>query len=153
MEKIPGRKNRIILALAVILISIPINSFSEEILKSKAGELDPVASEMVNEFLLAVNSGERKAMQDFILKHYDQRALGRIPVFAVVTLNLGFFYCKSAAGREISHKGDGQGMNCHFKSFLDAGYTYIVLSNYSAPSANIIASVIDQLISSINAVK
>ncbi len=43
-------------------------------------------------------------------------------------------------------------MNCHFKMFLDSGYTYVVLSNYSQPSANIVASVIDQLISS-NAVQ
>lgn len=59
----------------------------------------------------------------------------------------GFFNAEGVAGRELSHKGDGQGMNCHFKMFLDSGYTYIVLSNYSPPSANIVAKIIDQLIS------
>ena len=58
----------------------------------------------------------------------------------------GFFNSKGAAGRELRHKGDGQGMNCHFKMYLDSGYTYVVLSNYSPPSANIVANVIDQLL-------
>jgi hypothetical protein len=65
----------------------------------------------------------------------------------------GFFNHEGVAGREVSHKGDGQGMNCHFKMFLDSGYTYIILSNYSAPSANIIASVIDQLMSNSAVIK
>jgi hypothetical protein len=59
----------------------------------------------------------------------------------------GFFHSNGVAGREASHSGDGQGMNCHFKMFLDSGYTYAVLANYSQPSANIVANVIDQLIS------
>jgi hypothetical protein len=58
----------------------------------------------------------------------------------------GFFNAEGDAGRELWHKGDGQGMNCHFKMYLDSGYTYIVLSNFSPPSANIVASTIDQLI-------
>lgn len=58
----------------------------------------------------------------------------------------GFFNSEGAAGRELRHKGDGQGMNSHFKMYLDSGYTYIILSNYSPPSANIVASVLDQLI-------
>jgi hypothetical protein len=36
--------------------------------------------------------------------------------------------------------------NCQYKMYLDTGYTCIVLANYSAPSANIVANVIDQLI-------
>jgi CubicO group peptidase (beta-lactamase class C family) len=59
----------------------------------------------------------------------------------------GFFIAQGAVGREISHSGDGQGVNCNVKMYLDAGYTYAVLSNYSRPSANIVAHVIDQLIS------
>jgi CubicO group peptidase (beta-lactamase class C family) len=58
----------------------------------------------------------------------------------------GFFNAEGAAGLELSHKGDGQGMNCHFKMFPETGYTFVVLSNYSSPSANIIANVFDQLI-------
>ena len=58
----------------------------------------------------------------------------------------GFFVSEGVAGREAYHKGDGRGTNCQFKSFLDSGYTLIVLSNFSAPSANIVANVVDQLI-------
>jgi CubicO group peptidase (beta-lactamase class C family) len=58
----------------------------------------------------------------------------------------GFFVSQGLVGRTASHKGDGMGMNCQFKMYLDSGYTVIVLSNYSAPSANILANVIDQLI-------
>jgi CubicO group peptidase (beta-lactamase class C family) len=58
----------------------------------------------------------------------------------------GFFVSEGARGRLASHKGDGSGMNCQFKMFLDSGYTVIVLSNYSQPSANMVANVIEQLI-------
>jgi len=58
----------------------------------------------------------------------------------------GFFISNGEAGRVASHNGDGQGVNCQFKMFLDSGYTVVVLSNYSQPSANIFANVIDQLI-------
>ncbi len=58
----------------------------------------------------------------------------------------GFFVSEGAAGRVASHKGDGSGMNCHFKMYIDTGYTIVILSNYSAPSANIVANVIDQFI-------
>ena len=58
----------------------------------------------------------------------------------------GFFVSEGAEGRAASHKGDGRGMNCQFKMFLDTGYTIIVLSNYSQPSANMVANVIEQLI-------
>ncbi len=59
----------------------------------------------------------------------------------------GFFVSEGAAGRVARHNGDGRGMNCHFKMYIDSGYTLVILSNYSAPSANIVANVIDQLIS------
>jgi len=58
----------------------------------------------------------------------------------------GFFVSEGSAGRIASHQGDGQGMNCQFKMYIDAGYTMVILSNYSAPSANIVANVVDQLI-------
>lgn len=98
---IPGKQHRLILIIALILITIPLNSFSKDLLTGDAEETDPVESEMVNDFLVAVNSGERNNMQDFILKHYDQRALGRIPLFAVVTLNLGFYYETGGMGYEL----------------------------------------------------
>ena len=101
MENMPGRQHRIILVIALILITIPINLFPKVSLFGDAEETDPVAGEMVNEFLVAVNSGERNTMQDFILKHYDQNALRRIPLFAVVTLNLGIYYETGGLGYEL----------------------------------------------------
>jgi len=59
----------------------------------------------------------------------------------------GFFVSEGYLGRQISHGGDGQGVNCQFKMFYDLGYTFAVLSNFSQPSANIVANVLDQLIS------
>ena len=58
----------------------------------------------------------------------------------------GFFISNGIAGRVASHSGDGRGVNCQFKMYLDLGYTFIILSNYSAPSANTVANIIDQLI-------
>ncbi len=58
----------------------------------------------------------------------------------------GFFVSEGVAGRVASHKGDGRGMNCQYIKYIDLGYTVVILSNYSAPSANIVAKVIDQLI-------
>lgn len=58
----------------------------------------------------------------------------------------GFFVSEGVAGRVASHQGDGRGVNCQFKMYLDSGYTIIVLSNYSQPSANIVTNVIEQLI-------
>jgi CubicO group peptidase (beta-lactamase class C family) len=101
MEKMPGGEHRIILIIALMLMTIPINSFSKDVLFSNAKETDPGASEIVNEFLVAVNSGERNSMQDFILQHYDPNALRRIPLFAVVTLNLGFYYETGGLGYEL----------------------------------------------------
>ncbi len=60
--------------------------------------------------------------------------------------SLVFFLNGGPVGLIAEHKGDGQGRNCHFKLYREAGYTVIILSNFSAPSANIVASVIDQLI-------
>ena len=57
-----------------------------------------------------------------------------------------FFLSNETAGRTASHQGDGSGVNCQFKMYPDSGYTVVVLSNYSPPSANIVARVADQLI-------
>jgi len=58
----------------------------------------------------------------------------------------GFFVSDGFSGKIASHQGDGSGVNCQFKMYLDLGYSVIVLSNYSQPSANIVANVIDQLL-------
>jgi CubicO group peptidase (beta-lactamase class C family) len=57
-----------------------------------------------------------------------------------------FFLSNGIAGRSASHSGDGSGVNCQYKMYLDSGFTFIILSNYSAPSANTLAHVIEQLI-------
>lgn len=62
-----------------------------------------------------------------------------------------FFISNGAAGRIASHKGDGRGTNCHFIMYLDSGYTFIILSNYSAPSANIVENIIEQLMINMSA--
>jgi CubicO group peptidase (beta-lactamase class C family) len=63
-----------------------------------------------------------------------------------------FFVSEGYWGRQISHGGDGQGVNCQFKMYYDLGYTFAVLSNFSQPSANIVANVLDQLISNESAI-
>jgi CubicO group peptidase (beta-lactamase class C family) len=84
---------------------------------------------------------------DKLLSHeYTKILFEERPELNVSFHSYGFFISKSNAGRVASHKGDGRGVNCQFKMFLDSGYTVVVLSNYSQPSANIVANVIDQLI-------
>lgn len=58
----------------------------------------------------------------------------------------GFFLEEGDAGRIASHSGDGRGVNAEFSMYLDNGYTMIILSNYSRPSAKIMADVIAALI-------
>jgi CubicO group peptidase (beta-lactamase class C family) len=66
--------------------------------------------------------------------------------------SMAFFTGDGNAGRTLSHSGDGSGVNCQFKMYLDSGYTYIILSNYSAPSANMVAKVIEQLFERCNSI-
>jgi CubicO group peptidase (beta-lactamase class C family) len=101
MKRILKRQHCLILEIALILLIYPVNSFSKDILFGDARAMDTVVSEIVNDFLSAVNAGERKTMQDFILMHYDQNALKRIPLFAVVNLNLGFYYETGGLGYEL----------------------------------------------------
>jgi CubicO group peptidase (beta-lactamase class C family) len=58
----------------------------------------------------------------------------------------GFFIEEGDAGKIASHSGDGRGVNAQFNMYLDNGYTFVVLSNYSRPSAKIMADVIHALI-------
>ncbi|WP_430817900.1 serine hydrolase domain-containing protein [Carboxylicivirga sp. RSCT41] len=61
----------------------------------------------------------------------------------------GFFIEESNAGKVASHKGDGRGVNAQFNMYLDNGYTFAVLSNYSRPSAKTIADIISSLINNL----
>jgi hypothetical protein len=96
--KVPGEKtmkrssekqfySNLIIAL-VVLFMFPVKSYSHDMTVRNQAESDSVASRIVNDFLVASNSGKRDAMQEFILLHYDKNALRRIPLFAVVSLNM-----------------------------------------------------------------
>ncbi|WP_291860678.1 serine hydrolase [Marinilabilia sp.] len=61
----------------------------------------------------------------------------------------GFFIEEGDAGKIATHKGDGSGVNAQFNMYLDNGYTFVVLSNYSRPSAKIVADIISALINNI----
>jgi len=71
------------------------------------------------------------------------------PELSAAFHSYGFFIEESNAGKIASHKGDGRGVNAQYKMYLDNGYTFVVLSNYSQPSANIIADVISALINNL----
>lgn len=58
----------------------------------------------------------------------------------------GFFIENSNIGRIVKHSGDGTGINCQYSSYLDAGYTVIVLSNYGRPAADILDNVLYQML-------
>lgn len=61
----------------------------------------------------------------------------------------GFFIEDGDAGNIASHRGDGRGVNAQFNMYLDNGYTFVVLSNYSRPSAKIMADIISALINNL----
>ncbi len=59
----------------------------------------------------------------------------------------GFFVSNDKElGRLAGHGGDGTGINCQFKMYLDKGYTVAVLANYGAPSANAVEKMIQGMI-------
>jgi CubicO group peptidase (beta-lactamase class C family) len=88
----------LLIIIITLLFLYPANSFSQDEPSKNKDVADSVAINMVNDFIMAVNSGERKPMEDFILHHYDQNALNRIPLFAVVSLNLSYFYESAGLG-------------------------------------------------------
>ena len=61
----------------------------------------------------------------------------------------GFFIEEGNAGKIATHKGDGRGVNAQFTMYLDNGYTFVVLSNYSRPSAKIMSDIINALINNL----
>ena len=85
----------------VILSMMPVLSYSQALDTSNKSISDSVVHSMVNDFLIAVNSGDREIMHDFIVSNYDQNVLKRIPIFAVVSLNMGFYYETGGLGYEL----------------------------------------------------
>jgi CubicO group peptidase (beta-lactamase class C family) len=77
---------------------------------------------------------------------YNKIVLSPKPEISSPFEGYGFFLSQSDAGLIARHSGDGTGISCQFSMYLDSGYTVIVLSNYSRPAADIVESVIYQLI-------
>jgi hypothetical protein len=77
---------------------------------------------------------------------YTEAVLTPKPEINSPSYGYGFFVNRNEAGRVASHGGDGSGVNCQFKMYLDAGYTVVVLSNYSPPAANIVEQIIEQFL-------
>ena len=101
MKKVLSRHHSSIISIVLIALLSLINSFSKDLLGEDMNLNDTITTEIANDFLEAVNSGERDKMQDFILKHYDQNSLKRIPLFAVVSLNMGFYYQTGGSGYDL----------------------------------------------------
>ena len=77
---------------------------------------------------------------------YTQIALSPKPELNSPFYGYGFFISESPVGRIASHGGDGTGISCQFKMYLDIGYTVIILSNYNVPAASFVEEVIHQMI-------
>lgn len=58
----------------------------------------------------------------------------------------GFFLFDGPAGRVAWHAGDGTGVHCQFRMYLEAGYTVVILSNYGPPAAGIVEQAVSQLL-------
>ena len=79
-------------------------------------------------------------------QEFTELALSAKPEVGSAFYGYGFFTGDGPAGRVAEHSGNGSGISCSFKMYLDTGYTVVVLSNYSRPAADIVAQVIHQLI-------
>lgn len=103
MKKDLFRTHFSIVASVIVLIALmhPVNLLSKRLMDEEITRSNTLTSEIVNDFIDAVNSGEREKMQDFILQHYDPNALRRIPLFAVVSLNMGFYYQTGGSGYDL----------------------------------------------------
>ena len=77
---------------------------------------------------------------------YTQMILSAKPELNSPFYGYGFFINESPVGRIASHGGDGSGISCQYKMYLDIGYTVIILSNYNVPAASIVEEVIHQMI-------
>jgi len=103
MKKVLIRQHKLIIAVTVVLIALmhPLHLLSKNFMEEDITRSKTVTSEIVNDFVDAVNSGERDKMQEFILQYYDPNALRRIPLFAVVSLNMGFYYQTGGSGYDL----------------------------------------------------
>ncbi len=81
-------------------------------------------------------------------KEFTGIALSSKPEIGSPFYGYGFFVEQSETGRIVSHGGDGGGISSQFNMYLDSGYMFAVLSNYSPPAANIVTAVLNQMIAS-----
>ncbi len=127
------------IVLAFSLVMATVNTLSAEANSGDSRVTDPVTSEIVNDFISAVNSGERNTMQEFILRYYDQGALGRIPLFAVVGLNLGFYYETGGLGYELKAKlpSEGNQVSAEIFNKLTGARLKLQIPTSGAPSYKI----------------
>lgn len=115
------------------------NNRTSRILKgTPSGGIYSTAADLLK-FSLAINSGKilsAESMQFLTEGHPELNASFH---------SYGFFVANSGSSRELSHSGDGGGVNCVFKIYPVSGYTLIILSNYNRPAANTIANTWNQL--------
>jgi len=78
--------------------------------------------------------------------NYTQMILSAKPELNSPFYGYGFFINESPVGQIASHGGDGSGISCQYKMYLDIGYTTIILSNYNVPAAGLVEEVIHQMI-------
>jgi len=91
------------ISLLLIVLSLPVlSSFSQNQEPTGKAMPDSTAQITVNEFIVAVNSGKREAMQEFIALRYDQNTLSRVPLSALVSSNMRFYYETGGLGYELN---------------------------------------------------
>jgi CubicO group peptidase (beta-lactamase class C family) len=79
---------------------------------------------------------------------YTSLVLSPKPEINSAFYGYGFFINKTDDGLIARHSGDGTGISCQFSVYLDDGYTVVILSNYNRPAADIVGSIVEQLIAS-----
>ena len=91
----------ILIILFAVLFMFSENSFPQNISERDEAIADSVISRTVNNFLNALNSGERDAMQEFIVHSYDENVLKRVPIYSVISLNMAFYYETGGLGYKL----------------------------------------------------
>jgi hypothetical protein len=91
----------ILIILFAVLFMFSENLFPQNISEGDEAIPDSVIHRTVNNFLKALNSGEREAMQEFIVHSYDENVLKRVPIYSVVSLNMAFFYETGGLGYKL----------------------------------------------------
>jgi len=123
MFKVQFPSIHVILFVALLVFSRI--SFSQNMSEGIDTIPDSVINSTVNSFLKALNSGDREAMQEFIVHSYDENVLKRVPIYSVVSLNMGFYYETGGLGYELykSLPAEGNLINAEIYNKLTNTYT------------------------------